>query len=42
MTKNSKTSFNNMTMTMLNSTILFICMWAYEVMMNTNGFKKWI
>jgi len=29
-----------MTMTMLNNTVLFMCIWTYETMMNTDGFKK--
>jgi hypothetical protein len=31
-----------MAMTMLNSTILFMSMWTYEMMVNTDGFEKGI
>jgi len=42
MTKQGKTSFDNMTVTTLNITILFMCMWTYDVMVNTNGFEEGI
>jgi len=42
MTKQGKTSFDNMMVTTFNSTILFMCMWTYDVMVNTNSFEEGI
>jgi hypothetical protein len=37
--KKGKPSFNNMSMMAFNHVVLFMSVWAYHTMMNTNRFK---